>query len=213
MRCGLHLLAPWDDGAVSEESSTQPAGDAYDWYQRAMQLLSVGSSDAALQLLDRVREVEPGSRSVLEAIGRAAFDARRFDESIEAFTMLLELAPDDDYAHYGLGLSLWRQQKFIQARDHLAMAFVMRPDRSEYGSALAQVKATLRARAEADLPLEGPIALPKEELSIESSGFAVLDARAFIEEISLADVGPGDDPLDDLTTDADDADDADGGRA
>ena len=206
------------DTRAAQPDRPSPVGDAYDWYQRAMQLLSVGSSDAALQLLDRVRELEPGSRSVLEAIGRAAFDARRFDESIAAFTELLDLAPDDDYAHYGLGLSLWRQQRFIQARDHLGMAFVMRPDRSEYGSALAQVKATLRARAEADLPLEGPIALPKEDLSIESSGFAVLDARAFIEEISLADIGPGDDPLDDLTADTDgsndpdDAGDTDGGR-
>ena len=46
---------------------------------------------------------------------------------------------------------------FAEARDHLAMAFVMRPDQSEYGSALSQVKATLRARALAGLPLAGPI--------------------------------------------------------
>ena len=175
-----------------DRTSAEPAGDAYDWYQRAMQLLGVGSSDAALQLLDRVREVEPSSRSVLEAIGRAAFDARRFEESIAAFGELLDLAPDDDYAHYGLGLCYWRQQRFLLARDHLGMAFVMRPDRSEYGSALAQVKATLRARIEADLPLEGPIELPPTDVTVESAGFGILDARALIEEISLGEVGPSD---------------------
>jgi len=37
------------------------------------------------------------------------------------------------------------------------MAFVMRPDRADYGRALSQVKATLRARSEAGLPPEGPI--------------------------------------------------------
>jgi hypothetical protein len=37
------------------------------------------------------------------------------------------------------------------------MAMVMRPDRPEYASALSQVKATLRARVKAGLPLEGPI--------------------------------------------------------
>ena len=190
MRGALLPQHPWDDGVVSEESSTQPAGEAYDWYQRAMQLLSTGSADAALLLLDRVREVEPSSRSVLEAIGRAAFDARRFDESIDAFGELLELAPDDDYAHYGLGLSYWRQQRFLQARDHLGMAFVMRPDRSEYGSALAQVKATLRARTEADMPLEGPIEIPPTDVTIDSSGYGILDARAFVEEISLGEIGP-----------------------
>ena len=37
------------------------------------------------------------------------------------------------------------------------MAFVMRPDRTEYGKALSQVKATLRARAADQLPLNGPL--------------------------------------------------------
>ena len=37
------------------------------------------------------------------------------------------------------------------------MAFVMRPDRSEYGKALGQVRATLRARADGGLPPNGPI--------------------------------------------------------
>jgi hypothetical protein len=52
---------------------------------------------------------------------------------------------------------LWRLQEFTLARDELAMAFVMRPDRSEYGKALGQVRATLRARIDAGLPLNGPI--------------------------------------------------------
>ena len=40
------------------------------------------------------------------------------------------------------------------------MAFVMRPDRTEYGKALSQVKATLRARAADQLPLNGPLSVP-----------------------------------------------------
>lgn len=135
----------------------QPAGTPYDWYQRAMALLASGNPDAALQLLRRLREVDPSSRSVLEATARALFDGRHYEEAAQAFASVLELAPDDDYAHYGLGLALWRQQRFVAARDHLAMAFVMRPHRSEYGDALRQVKATLRARVADGLPLEGPL--------------------------------------------------------
>jgi hypothetical protein len=70
---------------------------------------------------------------------------------------LAERSPAEDYAHYGLGMSLWRLQRFPEARNELAMAAVMRPQRSEYASALAQVRATLRARAQGGLPLEGPI--------------------------------------------------------
>ena len=119
-------------------------------------MLAEGNTDAAATLLQRVRRSEP-SPAVLEALGRALFESRRYDEAIEVLTELAERTPDEDYAHYALGLALWRKQAFPAARDHLAMAFVMRPDRSEYGQALSQVKATLRARSEAGLPLEGPI--------------------------------------------------------
>ncbi len=134
-----------------------PDGSAYDWYRRAIDLLETGNPDAAAVLLERLREVDPLSTSVLEAHARALFDSKRYEQAAEAFTELVERSPAEDYAHYGLGMSLWRLQRFPTARDHLAMAFVMRPQRSEYGTALSQVKATLRARAESGLPLEGPI--------------------------------------------------------
>lgn len=134
-----------------------PDGSAYDWYRRAIDLLETGNPDAAAVLLERLREVDPLSTSVLEAHARALFDSKRYEQAAAAFTELVERSPAEDYAHYGLGMSLWRLQRFPTARDHLAMAFVMRPQRSEYGTALSQVKATLRARAESGLPLEGPI--------------------------------------------------------
>ena len=141
---------------MTEFDDRNPSGDPYDWYQRGLALLAEGNTDAAATLLQRVRRSEP-SPAVLEALGRALFESRRYDEAIEVLTELAERTPDEDYAHYALGLALWRKQAFPAARDHLAMAFVMRPDRSEYGQALGQVKATLRARSEAGLPLEGPI--------------------------------------------------------
>jgi len=141
---------------VDEFDEGNPSGDPYDWYQRGLALLAEGNTDAAATLLQRVRRSEP-SPAVLEALGRALFESRRYDEAIEVLSELAERTPDEDYAHYALGLALWRKQAFPAARDHLAMAFVMRPNRSEYGQALSQVKATLRARSEAGLPLEGPI--------------------------------------------------------
>jgi Flp pilus assembly protein TadD len=108
-------------------------------------------------LFQRLREVD-ASPSVLEGLGRALFDAKRYEQAAKVLSDLVEVSPDNDYAHFALGLSLWRLQRFILARDHLAMAFVMNPQRSEYGSALSQVKSTLRHRTEHGLPLEGPIA-------------------------------------------------------
>jgi Flp pilus assembly protein TadD len=134
-----------------------PDGSPYDWYRRAIDLLEAGNADAAAVLLSRLRDVDPTSTSVLEAHARALFDGRRYADAAAAFSELVERSPAEDYAHYGLGMSLWRLQRFPQARDHLAMAFVMRPERAEYGAALTQVKATLRARGLTGLPLEGPI--------------------------------------------------------
>jgi len=142
--------------SANPEHAGAPEGDPYDWFQRAQALLADGNPDAAIVLLERVRRQEP-SPSVTEALGRALFEARRYVHAVDVLTELVERSPDDDYAHYALGMALWRLQRFPTARDHLSMAFVMRPDRSEYARALGQVKATLRARRQAGLPLEGPI--------------------------------------------------------
>jgi Flp pilus assembly protein TadD len=134
-----------------------PAGSVYDWFRRASELLAKGDAAASLVLIDRVLQEDPDSQAAREIRARALFDSGRYAEAAEAFAECLESAPADDYAHYGAGMSLWRLQDFPQARDHLAMASVMRPDREEYARALTQVKATIRARREAGMPLTGPV--------------------------------------------------------
>ena len=128
-----------------------PAGDAYDWYRRGTALLESGDPAAAAELLAWVVLEEPAAASVRESLARALFDARRYDDAVREFEVLVELVLDDDYAQFGLGLSLWRLGRFRRAADHLAMASVMRPDRAEYAAALRQVRATLAAREEAGL--------------------------------------------------------------
>jgi predicted Zn-dependent protease len=137
-----------------------PEGSTYDWYQRALDLLARGDAGASLVLLDRVLAEDPRSHAALEARARALFNSGRYPEAADAFEQCVALAPDNDYAHYGLGLCLWRAQEFPRAEDHLAMACVMRPGRADYTQALAQVRATLAARREAGMPLSGPIDSP-----------------------------------------------------
>lgn len=137
-----------------------PEGTAYDWYRRALELLERGDAGASLVLLERVLASDPGSRAALEARARALFDSGRYADALAAFQACVDLSPDDDYAHFGLGMSLWRCQEFLLARDHLAMASVMKPERAEYARALSQVQATLVARGKAGLPLTGPIDSP-----------------------------------------------------
>ncbi len=124
----------------------EPAGEVYDWYVRALELLDGGNPEAAASLLAHARAREPGSASLLEAMARAQFDARRYASAAEHFAELAAASPDSDYAQFGLGLSRMRLGDHEGAVEHLAIAVAMRPHRKEYDDALRQARATLRFR-------------------------------------------------------------------
>src|SRR5262249_55484326 len=144
------------DGEEERRTGGHPGGEVYDWYQRGIDLLARGDAAAAAQLLERAATAEPGSPSIREALARALFDAGRYPRAREIFAKLVEEYPDDDYAHFGLGLSQWRLGDLASAREHLAMASAMRPSASHYSAALGQVRATLDARARAAGSGPGP---------------------------------------------------------
>jgi tetratricopeptide (TPR) repeat protein len=140
---------PPDDAgpAAPDHVHGGPAGDAYAWYQRGIELLRNRSPAAAAQLLERASDAEPQSRMVREALARAQFDAGWYSLAVRNFRMIVEASPADDYAHFGLGLALARTGEPGQAAEYLALAAAMRPDLPHYSAALRDVRATLRARA------------------------------------------------------------------
>jgi predicted Zn-dependent protease len=135
-----------DEVSGAPTSGAGPAGELYDWYLRAIELLDSGNAAAAAQLLQRCVEVEPHARSLREALARAQFDARMFTEAEATFTHLVDLDPTDHYAQFGKGLALSRQGEVERAVEPLALAVAMRPDLKHYNDALRQARATLRAR-------------------------------------------------------------------
>jgi Flp pilus assembly protein TadD len=106
-----------------------------------MQLLGDGHPDAAATLLERANAAEPGSRSVLEALARAQYDAGRYRAAMDSFTRLITVNPTDDYAQFGLGLSASKAGELELAAEHLALAVAMRPDLTHYARALRGVRA------------------------------------------------------------------------
>ena len=120
--------------------------DTYTLYQRGLDLLGRGSAAAAAQLLERAATAEPHSRSILEALARAQFDAGRYAAAAESFRRIVEASPADDYAQFGLGLALARTGDPGAAAEHLALAAAMRPNLRHYTDALRSVRATLSAR-------------------------------------------------------------------
>jgi predicted Zn-dependent protease len=133
-------------GEPGDGPGGEPGGEVYDWYTRALELLEAGSPDAAAALLNHARVREPQSASVLEALARASFDAGRYGEAADHFAVLAARTPDNDYAHFGLGLARMRLGDHLGAIEHLAMAATMRPQRKEYEQALREARATVRFR-------------------------------------------------------------------
>jgi Flp pilus assembly protein TadD len=113
----------------------------YEWYQRGVRLLRDGDPAAAATLLARATAAEPGSRSILEALARAQYDAGRYREAVLSFAALATLSPTDDYAHFGAGLAASRAGELRLAAEHLALAVAMRPDVGHYARALRGVRA------------------------------------------------------------------------
>jgi len=134
------------DAGTGTPDTGAPEGDVYDWYRRGMDLLGRGDAAAAVQLLARATRVEPGSRSVREALARAQFDAGQVPAARQTFASIVAEDPADDYARYGLGLALQRLGDVGGAVEQFALTVAMRPDKAEYAAALRSARATLAAR-------------------------------------------------------------------
>jgi tetratricopeptide (TPR) repeat protein len=126
------------------------------WYTTGMELLGKGSPAAAAQVLQRAANAEPASRSIREGLARAQFDTGQYPAAADNFRAIVEASPTDDYAHFGLGLSLARAGYHEAAAEHLALAVAMRPDRKHYTDALRQVRATLKFRHHPEGQPSGP---------------------------------------------------------
>jgi tetratricopeptide (TPR) repeat protein len=122
--------------------------DVHGWYTRGLELLGRGSPAAAAQILQRAARAVPESRSVREALARAQFDTGQYAAAAENFRAIIEASPTEDYAYFGLGLSLSRTGEHAAAAQYLALAAAMRPLK-HYTEALRQVRATLEARKRA----------------------------------------------------------------
>lgn len=118
----------------------------YEWFQRGVALLETGDVHAAATLLERAAAAEPDKASIREALARAYFSSRRFQEALDEFTTALDMSPVNDYAHFGAGLSLGRLGRLHEAIGHLKLACVMRPGNDDYEQALTYSEDQLAAR-------------------------------------------------------------------
>ena len=119
---------------MSDEPRTpeERAEHVYDLFRRGSELLENGDYSAAAIPLEQARSYEPDKTSIREALGRAYFRSRHFEEARIEFEAVVERAPTNDYALYCLGRSLMALGRIQDARKPLALAACLRPERRDY---------------------------------------------------------------------------------
>ena len=106
--------------------------DVYDLFKRGTALLEAGDFNSATVPLSKAAELEPEKTSIREALGRAYFRSRQFEEARVEFEAVVERAPTNDYALFCLGRALMELGRTAEARKPLALAAQLRPERRDY---------------------------------------------------------------------------------
>ena len=82
--------------------------DLYDAFRQGELFLRAGQPTEAARLLEPVVQAEPANAAALELLARALSDSAQLERAQAAFTRLVELRPDDGWAHFALARTLER---------------------------------------------------------------------------------------------------------
>ena len=108
--------------------------EVYDYFQQGRRHLQKGMAAQATVPLEKAKRREPNKASIRESLGIAYFRIGRYDEAAAEFRAILDLAPNDDYAHYALGRCLEKQGHAAEANGHYKLACSLRPGSKQYES-------------------------------------------------------------------------------
>ncbi len=113
--------------------------DTYDLFQQGRAHLKRGMPAQATVSLEKAKKREPDKASIREALGIAYFRIRRWEEAEAEFRACLEIAPNNDYAHYALGRCLEKQGRAQEANGHYKLANSLRPGEKTYESRIKEL--------------------------------------------------------------------------
>jgi Flp pilus assembly protein TadD len=115
--------------------------DAYHLFREGQERLRSGMTAQATVPLEKAKRLEPEKASIREALGIAYFRLHRWREAEQEFrTIVEELSPADDYAHYALGRALEHQGKTSEANGHYKLASSMKPGSETYSSRILRLE-------------------------------------------------------------------------
>ncbi len=98
--------------------------EAYNHFKTGRDLLNKNQPAQASVALAKARRLAPGEVSICEALGRAYYNFGAYEKAREVFSEAVELAPTNNYVHFGLGKSLEKLGEKRLARRHFKLAEV-----------------------------------------------------------------------------------------
>ncbi len=130
---------PTDPEPARDLGEADDRESPYGLLRRGQEFMRARHFAQAAVVLERAARMEPGKGSILEALGRASYNAGDHARAGQVFTELLEVDPSAHYAHYALGQSLKQLGRPDEARTHLRIAVALAPGSRLYGSALRRL--------------------------------------------------------------------------
>jgi Flp pilus assembly protein TadD len=122
--------------------------DAYRNFREGQKRLRTGMTAQATVPLEKAKKLEPGKASIREALGIAYFRLARWREAEAEFRTIVEdLEPTDDYAHYALGRALEQQGRQAEANGHYKLASSMKPESETYAARIKELEPDREADA------------------------------------------------------------------
>ena len=114
--------------------------EAYALFREGQSRLRKGMAAQATVPLEKAKRLEPDKASIREALGIAYFRLRNWEAAEREFrTIVEEIAPTDDYAHYALGRCLEKQGRDVEANRHYKLASSLRPESGQYRARIREL--------------------------------------------------------------------------
>jgi tetratricopeptide (TPR) repeat protein len=111
---------------------------AYYLFKKGKILSKKGEFLKAIMFLEEARTLEPKKGSIREILASSYYNCGFYESARKHFLTALEIDASNDFAHYGLGLCLLKENKTGEAKGHLKIAAIMNPESKKYKEALKQ---------------------------------------------------------------------------
>jgi len=111
---------------------------AYYLFKRGKRISESGKFLEAIMLLEKAKKLEPEKGSIREVLASAYYNCGLYISAKKNFIKALKIDASNDFAHYGLGLCLIKENKITEALGHFKIAFFMKPDHKKYKEVLAK---------------------------------------------------------------------------